>query len=347
MKRQFLLAILYILTCLGINAQVGTLDSTFNAAMLKFGLGTGASSTVNSIAIQSDGKILIGGSFTTYNGSTVNCITRLNSDGSIDTGFNPGGTGANFAVSSIAIQSDGKILIGGSFTTYNGSTVNYITRLNSDGSIDTGFNSSGTGANTPVLSIAIQSDGKILIGGAFSIYNGIAAGRIIRLNSDGSRDTDFNSGGVGANSTVRSIAIQNDGDILIGGVFTGYNGSTVNYITRLNSDGIRDTGFNSSGTGANGFVNSIAIQSDGKILIGGVFTGYNGSTVNYITRLNSDGSIDTGFNSSGTGANGTVNSIAMQSDGKILIGGSFTDYNGSTVGRITRLNSDGSRGHRF
>ena len=144
--------------------------------------------------------------------------------------------------------------------------------------------------------------------------------------------------GTGFNSGIESIAIQTDGKIVVGGDFITYNGTTQNRITRLNSDGTRDTGFN-IGTGFDNFVSSIATQSDGKILVGGSFTTYSGSTQNYITRLNSDGTRDTGF-TIGTGFTGDVRSIAIQTDGKIVVGGFFTSYNGTTQNRITRLFSE-------
>jgi uncharacterized delta-60 repeat protein len=308
----------------------GSLDTSFNP-------GTGANTWVTTIALQPDGKILIGGNFTSYNGTTRNRIARLNSDGSLDTSFNPG-TGANNTVWTIALQPEGKILVGGAFTSYNGTPRNYITRLNSDGSLDTSFNP-GTGTNDTVYTIALQPDGKILIGGQFTFYNGASTNRIARLNADGSLDTSFNSG-TGANSTVWTIALQPDGKILLGGYFTSYNGTPVNYIFRVNTDGSLDTSFN-PGTGASSQVWTIALQADGKILIGGNFTSYNGTSSHFIARLNADGSLDTSFNP-GTGASNPVDTITFQSDGKILIGGYFTYYNGSWRNNIARLNADGS-----
>ena len=112
----------------------------------------------------------------------------------------------------MAIQSDGKILVGGTFFTYNGVSANRVIRLNSDGSVDNTF-VTGTGFNNYVLSIVIQSDGKILVGGGFTAYNGVSANRIIRLNSDGSIDNTFVTG-TGFDNYVYSIAIQSDGKIL-------------------------------------------------------------------------------------------------------------------------------------
>ena len=309
----------------------GSLDETFT-------VGTGASGgTVLTSSIQSDGKIIIGGSFTSYNETAINRIAQLNADGTLDGTFNSG-TGANNAVRTSTIQSDGKIIIGGSFTSYNGTAINYIARLNADGSLDGTF-TVGTGANASVFTIFIQSDGKIIIGGDFTSYNGTTRTRIARLNADGTLDGTFTVG-TGANNTVYTSSIQNDGKVIICGYFTTYNGTARNGIARLNADGTLDGNFN-VGTGVNNIVWTSSVQSDGKIIVGGGFTSYNGTSRNYIARLNADGTLDGTFNS-GTGANNSVFTISIQSDGKIIIGGQFTSYNGSTINRIARLNSDGS-----
>ena len=301
-----------------------------------FVYGTGFDSGVNSIAIQSDGKIVVGGNFTTYNGTGANYIIRLNSNGSVDSSF-VYGTGFNNTVNYIAIQSDNKILVGGYFTDYNGTVVSDIIRLNTDGSVDTSF-VYGTGFDSGVNSIAIQSDGKIVVGGNFTTYNGTGANYIIRLNSNGSVDSSFVYG-TGFNNTVNYIAIQSDDKILVVGGFTTYNGTGANRIIRLNSDGSIDTSF-VYGTGFNNpIVLSIAIQSDGKILVGGGFTTYNGTGANGIIRLNTDGSIDTSF-VYGTGFDSYIFPIAIQSDGKIVVGGYFTSYNGIGANYIVSLNNN-------
>jgi len=318
----------------------GTIDTTFTT-----NTGTGFNDTVNSIAIQSDGKIVIGGNFLTFNGVTVNYIVRLNSDGTRDISFTTNtGTSFNGSVNSIVIQSDGKIVIGGFFSTFNGATVNRIVRLNSDGTRDTTFTTNtGTAFDNGVRSIAIQSDGKIVCGGFFTTFNGVTVNRIVRLNSDGTRDTAFTTNtGTGFNDTVYSIVIQSDGKIVIGGFFTTFNGVTVNYIVRLNSDGTRDASFTTNtGTAFNSIVTSIAIQSDGKIVVVGFFSTFNGATVNRIVRLNSDGTRDTTFTTNtGTAFNNDVFSIAIQSDGKILCGGSFTLLNNVVRSRLARIGGE-------
>ena len=324
----------------------GTGDTAFTT-----NAGTVANSNVHTIAVQSDGKILLGGTFTTFNGVTVNRIARLNADGTRDTAFTTNtGTGANNTVKTMAVQPDGKILVGGLFTTFNGVTVNRIARLNADGTRDTEFTTNtGSGANGNVNTVAIQPDGKILVGGGFSIFNGVTVNRIIQLNADGTRDTAFTTNtGSGTNGYVQTITVQPDGKILVGGAFTTFNGVTVNRIARLNADGTRDTSAFTVGAAANDTVSTIAVQSDGKILLGGTFTTFNGVTVNRIVRLNADGTRDTAFTTNtGTGANNTVYTIAVQPDGKILVGGQFTTFNGVTANRIVRLNADGTRDTAF
>ncbi|MDQ7960901.1 T9SS type A sorting domain-containing protein [Flavobacterium lindanitolerans] len=257
----------------------GTLDTSFN-----IGTGfSGAGYKVSTIAVQPDGKIIVGGWFTNYNGHARNRIVRLNADGSLDTSFNIG-TGFNDAIKEIALQPDGKILATGFFTSYNGQTQNRIARLNTDGTLDASFNS-GTAFSSPVSAIAVQPDGKILVGGGFLSYNGQAQNGIVRLNINGSLDNSFTTGLGFDNGSVYTISIQPDGKILAGGSFTLYNGQTRNRIARLNTNGTLDTSFN-IGAGFNDIVNDIAIQPDGKILIGGFFTTYNGQTRNRIVRLN-------------------------------------------------------------
>jgi uncharacterized delta-60 repeat protein len=292
----------------------------------------------------------VGGFFTSYNGVTRNSIIRLNNDGTVDNTFNIGTgvtSGFNGDIISIALQPDGKILAGGFFTTYSGVTSNNIIRLNTGGTIDNTFNI-GTGVTSgfddEVWSIALQSDGKILVGGFFSTYNNTPTGRIIRLNTGGTIDNTFTGVTSGFNATASSIVLQPDGKILVGGAFSTYNGIFKNKIIRLNNDGTIDNTFN-IGTGFtdNTAVNTLVLQPDGKILAGGSFSTYSGVTSNGIIRLNTGGTIDNTFNI-GTGFtdNSIVWSIALQPDGKILVGGSFSTYSGVTSNGIIRLNINGT-----
>src|SRR4030095_73808 len=169
--------------------------------------GTGANGSVFTLAVQADGKILIGGDFTSFNGTSRNRFARLNSDGTLDTAFLSTGTGANDQVFALALQSDGKVLIGGFFTTVNNTTRNRIARLNSDGTLDTTFLATAAGANYSVRAIAVQSDGRVMIGGEFGNYNGAYRGNIARLKPDSSLDETFINFNSGANGRVSAIAL--------------------------------------------------------------------------------------------------------------------------------------------
>ncbi len=322
----------------------GTLDTGFGNGLV------GASSSVSAITVQADGKVLIGGFFTTVNGTTRGRIARLNSDGTLDTGFGNGLAGASSSVSAIAVQGDGKVLIGGSFTNVNGATNNCIARLNSDGTLDTGFGNGLAGASSTVFAITVQGDDQVLIGGSFTSVNGTARGRIARLNSDGTLDTSFGNGLAGAygfngsggsidSTNVTTVLVQSDGKVLVGGKFTTVNGTARGSIARLNSDGTLDTSFGNGLAGTTGFIYAGAVQGDGKVLMGGTFGTVNGTTRVSVARLNSNGTLDTGFdNGLSAGLNSTVNALVVQSDGQVLTGGSIP---------IWRLNRDGTRDPSF
>ncbi len=147
--------------------------------------------------------------------------------------------------------------------------------------------------NGAVKKNLLQPDGKILVAGDFTVHKTKPAGRIARLNSDGSLDITF-SCSVGANAIINDIAIQSDGKIILAGNFTQFNGATANRILRLNSDGSIDPSF-VTGLGFNGELKTVKIQTNGQIIVGGYFTSYNGTPVFNIARLNTDGTMDTGF----------------------------------------------------
>ena len=313
----------------------GSLDTTFDP-------GTGADDNVWAIAVQVDGKVLIGGEFGTVDGTGRNSIARLHGDGSLDAGFDAG-AGASNQVQAIALQGEGKVILGGFFLTVDGTARNRIARLNANGSLDTTFDP-GTGASNSVQVVVVQPDGKVLIGGGFTSFDGTARSRIARLNAGGSLDTGFNPG-TGADSTVQAIALQPDGKVLSGGYFTTINGTGRNHIARLNTNGSLDTAFD-PGTGTDQVVLAAAVQSDGKVIIGGNFTEFDGTARNRIARLNADGSLDTTFDTS-TGPNFAVRAMAVQPDGKVLVAGSFTMVGTVPRNRIARLNADGSLDSTF
>ena len=335
-----------------LNANGTPNTTTFNPA------GAGFNGPVYALAQQSDGKYVVGGNFNGYNGTAVGRgIIRLNADGSLDTAFeaNVTSTGLDSYVWALKIQSDGKIVIGGQFTTYNGTTVNHLARLNADGTLDTTFQTNlGTGPNGNVLSLAIQPDGSIVFGGAYTQFNSVSGIRsIARVDSTGTLQSAFTSaGGSGFNGGyVYSISLQSDGKIVLGGMsITTFNATNVGLLMRLNADGSLDTSFPSSTFTGNSTaaVYSTAIQSDGSILAAGNFTGFAGSStgvVPNIGRVSSAGVLDTSFSSAigGVGPNNYIRAVAYQpSDGSIVLGGPFTQFNGAAAGNIVRLSSAGA-----
>ena len=248
-------------------------------------------------------------------------------------GFDPN---ANGAISLVVVQPDGKILIAGDFTALapNGGaavTRNLMARLNPDGTLDTAFNPNPSGG---ILSIAVQADGKILVGGSFGIIGGQTRNRLARLDATTGLADSFDPHPV---SDVYAVAVQSDGKILVGGVFNGANsigGAARNNIARLDpTTGLAD----SFDPNAQGIVQSITVQPDGKILVGGSFTGANsigGATRNYIARLDPATGLADSFNPF---ANGGLRSIAVQADGKIVVGGQFNFIGGQTRNFIARL----------
>lgn len=293
--------------------------------------------TVRTITKQFDGKILVGGDFTLYGSTSCNYIARLNTDGSYDSTFSIG-TGFNTNVRTIAVQNDSKILVGGDFTTYQGTTYNYLIRLNSTGSIDSSFNL-GTGPDDSVNVIVLQTDQKILIAGVFDYYNSNSSGKIARLTSAGFFDTNFDTGFLGFNNTVYTIALQTDNSMYVGGDFTDYDSFTCSKIIKLNNDGSIDASFD-TGTGFNSSVYYIQILNNLNILVSGAFTFYKTIPNNRIIELTYNGSIASV--TYGSGFNNSVRKSVVELSGNYLIGGDFTTYNSSNTNYIARLNSNGT-----
>ncbi len=318
-----------------VHAAPGDVDLTFDAGAM---VNSNSSVTiVSAVAVQPDGKILIGGAFTSVGGAARSLVARLDADGTPDLSFNsPVQSNANFgSVGAIALQTDGKILVGGHFLI--GTEVKNTVRLNPDGSLDGTFNTSETGG-TGVSVIVLQPDGKILVGGQIGNYNGVSGRGIVRLNSNGSLDTPLGINS-GLQNSVFTIALQTDGKIIAGGNFFVIGSSPLQRnVARLNADGTLDNAF---GIGTDNDVYGVAVQPDGKILIGGSFANFNGTPKNQIVRLNVDGSFDTSFTAGITGSSG-VWTIKTQPDGKILLGGAIGFVNGINRRGIARLNADGS-----
>jgi uncharacterized delta-60 repeat protein len=307
--------------------------------------GTGADSVVEQVLEQPDGKILICGFFYHYNGESHPFMARLNADGTLDSDFF---VNVNDWVRHMVVQPDGKIVIGGQFTAVEGHSRNRIARLNADGSLDLTFEvgqgletSLGTaidGNPSPfVIWSDIQPDGKILAVGNFRTYDGALSSAIVRLNPDGSRDTNFITG-TGFDSWARTVKILPTGDLLVGGWFTSYNGRPFNRLVKLSANGEADLGVNAF-YGDRTSVYTIAVQSDGKIVTAGHSLNPDGLFRREIVRLNEDGSVDDTWPGR---TNEKTEVILQQDDGKLILGGYFWQVNGSDAICLARLNVDGT-----
>jgi hypothetical protein len=266
----------------------GDVDTSFNT-------GTGFNNNsfgFQSITKQADGKLVVTGNFTSFNGTARNRIARLNTDGSLDTSLVVG-TGFNNITSGVEVDSQGRIVVCGSYSSYSGVSANRIIRLLSGGTVDTSF-VYGTAFNNVTNSVVINSDDSMYVGGYFSTYSGITSNRIIKLTAGGTVDTSFNVGtGLNSNTSNQPVGLISDGDggVYVFGYFTTYSGITANRLTKLLPTGQIDPNFN-IGNGFNGPVITAYKVLNDKLLISGTFTSFNGLTVsNGIIVLNSDGSI--------------------------------------------------------
>ncbi len=339
MKFMKLKLILLSLLAAGAATAATYLDASFDP-------GTGANGLVESVLPLANGKILICGSFTSFNGVARTYIARLNANGALDTSFN---ASPSYWVRTMALQADGKIIIGGFFTSVSGASRNLVARLNANGSLDETFNP-GTGATGTlgtsvtdnsdpfVFATAVQANGKILITGNFTNYNGAQRWGIARLNTDGSLDTTFDVGaGFNYNSWGRSLLVQKNGQIMVTGWFTSYNNHSYNRMVRLNPDGSADATFNPSFGDLTAIYSAVQL-ADGEYLVAGDSQNPQLFRQN-MARLHADGSFNTAF----VGAdNDKTESIRLQSDGKILIGGYFSQVAGVTRNNLARLNADGT-----
>jgi uncharacterized delta-60 repeat protein len=303
----------------------GTLDADFD-------VGAGANSHIWAVAAQTNGQVLIAGDFTSFNGTNRGRIARLHSDGSVDPSFDPG-VGADATIWSFALQNDGRIVIAGDFLTVHGMSRVHIARLNVDGSLDTTFDP-GPGADAIVRVVALQSDGRAIIAGGFNSVGGMIRPRIARLNENGSIDTSFGVSG-GASDWIVSLAVQPDDRLIIGGFFTSFAGIPRTRVARLTPNGDLDLAFD-AGAGPNEAVTALAIQNDGKIVLGGGFITVDGRQLRRFARLHATGRVDTLFEAN-PGADSWVETVAIQPDGRILIGGSFTSVNEFGRQRVARL----------
>lgn len=322
----------------------GSIDASFFTAPLVWGV---ASSRVMAIAVQSDDRIIVGGTFSQYNNTPVSNLTRLNADGSRDGNWFGGATGGtNGPVYSICVQPDSKVLFGGDFTLAAGLSRNRIARIDPTSTPLNWFDNSfdpGTGCNGAVRSIALRSDGAIQLGGDMTSVNGVPCDRVARLTPSGTVDGTFITS-PGFNGTVRSIALRSDGSLLCGGDFTTYSGIPRNKLAILTTTGALLSSFD-PGPGPNGAVTAVMARSDGKVNVIGAFTTCAGVATPRHTRLTATGGVDGTY--AYNGFDGTTTAIAVQPDGRMLVGGNYSLFDGNYRAHVVRLLANGALDNSF
>jgi uncharacterized delta-60 repeat protein len=308
----------------------GSIDPTFNAPAFL----PAFNNAVSLMALQPDGRVVIGGRFTSVDGNARHGFARLMADGTLDAAFAPAdwSTGNNGRVFALALQPDGKILMAGYYNVGDAPLTARIARYNTDGTIDAGF--VAPVVDSTIDAMVVQPDGRILIAGFFSTVNGTPRPALARLHGDGSLDESFVPALDADGSVVQTLQLQPDGSILVAGNFS--IGGTGTPIARLHDDGSLDTSFQAPVI--DGSVLTLALQTDGALAIGGTFRSIGGVRRLGFARLHADGSLDTASNV----AIGMVTALAQQQDGKLFAAGAFADVDGLPRLNIVRLRSDGA-----
>ncbi len=339
MKIGQTLSVTVLLTCLALSrtdalGALGSVDASFNAPT--------PNDWVRAIALQPDGKIIIGGDFTQAGGTNRVRIARLLSNGLVDTNFNAG-AGPDSYVNSIAVQADGKVLIAGNFSNVAGSPRAKFARLNSDGTLDTGFAATqptiGSGEGRQIITLA---DGRALLVGSISlIYFSpafIQRNNVVMLTTNGLADASFAAAPI--SGFVYCTAESPGGKYLVGGTFTTTAGSVRTNLVRLDNTGAPDNSFVQAPVADFSLVRTLQPMADGRIV---VHSGAAGT--NLVRRINGDGTPDGSFVTANTDA--TILTAAVQPDGKVWIAGDFLWVNGVQRLKLARLNSDGSLDSSF
>ena len=319
-------------------AQPGTIDASFAANIQT---GGGANGVVLSCATDQAGNVILGGYFTQFGGMAANHVVRILADGTVDAAFTSTVDLVGSHVAAIAVQTDGRILIGGNFTSVGGTTRNHLARLMPDGTLDTGFIPS---MNLPVFCLAVQADGGILAGGQF-FSPGFTKRGIARLLTDGSRDPSFDPG-AGADGTVLALSVDNTGNLAIGGTFTQYDGTSVGHVVLLDQGGNIAPGFTTL-SGADGDVHAVLLLPGDRILFGGPFDAVNGVPSPALASIGHDGVLTPGFPTSGFTTDHNVLDLGLDINGKVICVGTFNSYQSISSSRIVRMTTDGAHDPTF
>ena len=293
---------------------------------------------ITAVALQPNGKMLVGGKFQLVNKVKLQNLARLNNDGTLDPSFIIG-NGPDGDVDVLALQADGKILVAGKFNKFNNTTLKNLVRLNSNGAIDESFHLTTDLNYFSFLKLIIQPDQKIIILGSFYDRQNFKYTSLIRLNTDGSLDRSYHFD----HTTIAAIALQPDGKLLVGGSFPNTNTA---FLTRINFDGTPDNTFIPNTGAIKEYITNITMQGNKIVLVGrstNIDQTILGSDVTNIVRLNSNGTLDNNFINGNIGSKaGLVNVIKILPNNKILLGGSFNSYNNNETKPVAQLNPDGS-----
>jgi uncharacterized delta-60 repeat protein len=291
------------------------------------------SAAPTTLAIQADGRILLGGFFQDAS-STLIGIERLNVDGSLDSNF--ADPGVNDEIKAIAVQADGKILIGGNFDAIGASAHHYLARLNANGSVDASF--ADANLDAAVWAIALQPDGKVLVAGDFQNAGATARSYAARFTATGTLDAGFADPKICC-GPARAVAVQGNGSILVGGYFLGVVGhSSIGAIVRFNTSGVLDTTFPMDAPATT--VNSIVVAPDGSIFVGASYNTSDQQTQRPVAKLSANGTLDTAYADIHT--DGGTNTLALQPNGKMVFGGLFEQVDGVPRHALARLNASGT-----
>jgi len=313
-----------------------TFDPTQGGELVGF---AGEPGEVFAVETQNDGRLLLGGSFVGCNGSPRRNAARLNPDGSLDTGFALG-TAIDGRVLAMAVQPDGKAVLGGEFTLMNSRAPFSLARFELNGAVDSGFVADVKiqAEQGSIQTLAVQNDGKILVGGRFDRINGVISFNLARLNTDGSVDRSFSSGALFRESgAVRALATLNGGKVLVGG-FLGNEA----VICRLNADGTPDPTFTNQLGGW--YVRALGARNDRKIYAAGQIRVQGGGwPEEALVLLNEDGSIVQDFSVVKT----EITSLQVQPDDRVVISGWFRSIRDIPRPRVARLNPDGTLDESF
>lgn len=308
-----------------------------------------ADDTVSVLRVLPSGNVLVGGDFTTLDGTSRLGLAKIRPAGTVDPGFTPpefraspvSGRGLPPArVNVLVPDRKGRWLVGGYLGQADDERAGNLVRLGSDGRLDNTFKSPRF--NGGVWSLLEQSDGRILVAGIFSKVGSRNARGLARLHEDGSWDDTFQAtpGFEGWNVRAASLAALPDGRALLGGTLEKYNGTTVRNIVRLLPDGSLDLSFPILRSGTSGAINTIATLPDGRAYIGGFFGTIGGRPARRLARLTADGSVDPSFVA--PNPNAEINCLTPLPNGQLLVGGAFSRLANTPRRFVALLNADGT-----